>query len=446
MGSSQGVGNTDSGLKRSKSFHAEENSLFDNSHDNISTDDFEILKVVGDGYYGKVYAVKDKRSGAIYAMKAIKKDRVVQSKKSKLAQTERNIMQKLRHPFIMALHYAFQSKSKLYLVMDFLNGGDLFYHLSKERRFQEPRARFYAAELILALEHLHKHGFIYRDLKPENVLIDAEGHVRLTDFGLSREMAQDEEIAFSFVGTTDYLAPDIIRQQGYGKEVDWWSLGVLLYEMLTGIPPFYSKNRRTTYQMILNSQLTFPPFLSQQGRALLHALLSRNTTKRLGAGPEGADAIKSHPFFAEIDWPALEAKQVPVPFKPTISSELDLGNIDEKFTRCAPVESPVNSLTNQDGTHLEAHFEGYTYVPKGFLEERTRTIELSSSDDEPEVNRPTDFDDDDFALSQAVAGLSHNSDQSASTDSQSRSQPIPMSSAGQTKADDVAFQFGMSPL
>jgi serine/threonine protein kinase len=255
--------------------------------------------------------VKCKRNGKIFAMKTIRKDHVVKNNKVRHTLAERNIMQKIQHPFVMRLHYSFQTNGKLYMVMDYLNGGDIFYHLSVSRRFSEDRARFYAAEVLMALECLHEHSFIYRDLKPENVLTDADGHVRLTDFGLSKESYEEGQQMNTFVGTTEYLAPEVLKQKGYGKEVDWWSLGVLVFEMLTGCPPFYHKNRQMTFRMILSAELNVPDWLSPSAKALVRELLVREPTQRLGHGPRGAVDIKRHAFFAPCDFPALYRKVPP---------------------------------------------------------------------------------------------------------------------------------------
>jgi serine/threonine protein kinase len=252
--------------------------------DKVSLLDFEPLKVIGNGCFGKVMMVKFNKNGQIYAMKSIRKAHVVKNNKVRHTLAERNIMQKITHPFVMKLHYAFQNNGKLYMVMDYLNGGDIFYHLSISRRFPEERARFYAAEVLMALECLHEHGFIYRDLKPENVLTDSDGHIRLTDFGLSKEHFEEGQAMTTFVGTTEYLAPEVLKQKGYGKEVDWWSLGVLIFEMLTGCPPFYSKNRQMTFRMILSAELNIPEWISTPAKSMMKDLLVREPSQRLGHG------------------------------------------------------------------------------------------------------------------------------------------------------------------
>ena len=198
-------------------------ALFYTSAD-ISIDSFKILKVIGRGSFGKVFLVQKKDSLEYFAMKTLKKDVILRRNQKINTQAERIILEKIRHPFIVRLHYAFQTPEKLYFVIDFLNGGELFYHLRREQRFSEDRTRFYAAEILLALECLHKNGVIYRDLKPENVLLDSEGHVKLTDFGLSKIREKNDELTYTFCGTPEYLAPEIIKNEGYSKEVDFWAL------------------------------------------------------------------------------------------------------------------------------------------------------------------------------------------------------------------------------
>jgi len=309
------------------------------SSSRVGPDDFEPLKVLGDGCFGKVMLVRRKGTNDVFAMKSIHKDHVIKNKKVRHTKTERNVMTQLRHPFIMQLHFAFQSGGKLYLVMDYFSGGDMFFHLSRERRFSIPRARFYAAEIVLAIEALHAEGFIYRDLKPENVLLGADGHLCLTDFGLSKESVQDNELVHTFVGTTEYLAPEILRQRGYTKAVDWWSLGVLLYEMVVGSPPFYSKNRQLTFRLILSAELNFPEGMDAQCVHLIRALLTREPKKRLGSGSHGAADVRAHPFFESIDWASLMTKTLPPPFVPQTSS-LPL-NFDERYMKRTPVDRYV---------------------------------------------------------------------------------------------------------
>ncbi len=199
---------------------------------------FEIKKCIGEGSFGKVFLVKRKENNQVYAMKILNKDEFIDPKHKSNLMSERNIMSKIDYPFIVKLHQSFQTPWKLFFLMDFLNGGELFYHLKWEKRFTENKARFYAAEITLALSHLHKNGIVYRDLKPENVLLDISGHLWLTDFGLSKMGIMGNKKVFTFCGTPEYLAPEIIQGKGYTKAVDWWSLGLLLFEMLSGRHPF----------------------------------------------------------------------------------------------------------------------------------------------------------------------------------------------------------------
>jgi hypothetical protein len=230
----------------------------------INLEAFKIIKVIGKGSFGKVYLVRDKASGILYAMKVLKKDYIIRKNQVEHTKTERSVLGYARHPFIVGLNMAFQTADKLFFVLDYCAGGELFFHLGKVGRFPEERARYYAAQIVLALEYVHKLGVIYRDLKPENVLLDQIGNVRLTDFGLSKEGVSDHATgANSFCGTPEYIAPEVLLRQGHGRAVDWWSLGALLYEMISGLPPFYSRNRETMFEKIMKAELTFPPTVSE---------------------------------------------------------------------------------------------------------------------------------------------------------------------------------------
>ena len=257
---------------------------------------------------------------------------------------------------------AFQSKDKLYFVLDYCAGGELFFHLGKEGRFSENRARFYAAEIILAISYVHSLDIIYRDLKPENVLLDAQGHIRLTDFGLSKEgISNSSSGANSFCGTPEYLAPEILNRQGHGRAVDWWSLGALLYEMLTGLPPFYCQDRERLFEKIRKSELNYPPSLSRPAVSLLKGLLTKDPTRRLGSGPNDDQDIRRHEFFASINWEKLFHGEVAPPWRPKISGILDTSQFDKEFTNM-PIFSPAQRGHGFGSTPNETHFEGFTFT------------------------------------------------------------------------------------
>nr|XP_043886898.1 ribosomal protein S6 kinase alpha-2 isoform X2 [Solea senegalensis] len=321
---------------------------------------FQLLKVLGQGSYGKVFLVRKIRGadrGHLYAMKVLKKatlkvrDRV----RSKM---ERDILAEVNHPFIVKLHYAFQTEGKLYLILDFLRGGDLFTRLSKEVMFTEEDVKFYLAELALALDHLHSLGIIYRDLKPENILLDDEGHIKITDFGLSKEAIDHDKRAYSFCGTIEYMAPEVVNRRGHTQSADWWSFGVLMFEMLTGSLPFQGKDRKETMALILKAKLGMPQFLSPEVQSLLRALFKRNPANRLGAGPDGIEEIKRHRFFASIDWNKLYKKEVRPPFKPTVGRPEDTFHFDPEFTSRTPTDSP--GIPPSANTHQL--FRGFSFV------------------------------------------------------------------------------------
>uniref|UniRef100_UPI00398ECECA ribosomal protein S6 kinase alpha-3 isoform X4 n=1 Tax=Pristiophorus japonicus TaxID=55135 RepID=UPI00398ECECA len=303
---------------------------------------FELLKVLGQGSFGKVFLVRKTHgsdAGQLYAMKVLKKA-TLKVRDRVRTKMERDILVEVNHPFIVKLHYAFQTEGKLYLLLDFLRGGDLFTRLSKEVMFTEEDVKFYLAELALALDHLHSLGIIYRDLKPENILLDEEGHIKLTDFGLSKESIDHEKKAYSFCGTVEYMAPEVVNRRGHTQSADWWSFGVLMFEMLTGTLPFQGKDRKETMTMILKAKLGMPQFLSTDSQSLLRMLFKRNPGNRLGAGPDGVEEIKRHSFFSTIDWNKLCRREIQPPFKPAIGRPEDTFYFDPEFTAKTPKDSP----------------------------------------------------------------------------------------------------------
>ncbi|BES97218.1 ribosomal protein S6 kinase [Nesidiocoris tenuis] len=332
--------------------------------------DFELRKVLGKGGYGKVFQVRKttgKDSGTIFAMKVLKKASIVRNQKDTAhTKAERNILEAVKHPFIVDLKYAFQTGGKLYLILEYLSGGELFMHLEREGIFLEDTACFYLSEIILALEHLHRQGIIYRDLKPENILLDAHGHVKLTDFGLCKEHVEEGIMTHTFCGTIEYMAPEILTRSGHGKAVDWWSLGALMYDMLTGAPPFTAENRKRTIEKILRGKLILPPYLTPDARDLIRKLLKRQALQRLGSAPGDGDAIRNHMFFKHINWREVISRKLDPPFLPSLSSEDDVSQFDTKFTKQTPIDSPEDSTLSESANMV---FQGFTYVAPSVLEE-----------------------------------------------------------------------------
>ena len=292
--------------------------IVQNQPGKLSIDNFELLKLVGRGSFGKVMQVRKKDTNRIYAIKIIRKAKIISLSEVTHTLAERSILAQINNPFIVPLKFAFQSPEKLYFVLAFVNGGELFYHLSNEGRFDVSRSRLYIAEILCALECLHGFNVIYRDLKPENILLDYQGHIALCDFGLCKLEMKDEDRTNTFCGTPEYLAPELLLAQDYNKTVDWWTLGVLLYEMLTGLPPFYDKVVNDMYRKILHEPLHFPDedVVPPVARDLLTKLLNRNPAERLGAN--GSAEIKSHPFFDPIDWRKLLQRKYDPAFKPHV--------------------------------------------------------------------------------------------------------------------------------
>jgi serine/threonine protein kinase len=304
-----------------------------------------------------VFLAKEKKTGEISALKVLRKDFVVKRNQVEHTKTERSVLGYVNHPFIVGMKMAFQSKDKLYFVLDYCPGGELFYHLGRIGRFSEDRARFYAAEIVLAISYVHQLEIVYRDLKPENVLLDAQGHIRLTDFGLSKEgISSSSSGASSFCGTPEYLAPEIVDRLGHGRAVDWWSLGALLYEMLTGLPPFYCQDRERLFQKIRTESLRFPPSLSPSARSVLRGLLTRDPERRLGSGPTDAEEIKAHNFFSVIDWEQLATGSVVPPWKPPVHGMADTSQFDKEFTEM-PIFSPSSHQVRHSTRMVSlAHF------------------------------------------------------------------------------------------
>ncbi|KAL9418776.1 hypothetical protein AB3S75_036682 [Citrus x aurantiifolia] len=333
----------------------------------VGLEDFEVLKVVGQGAFAKVYQVRRIGTSEIYAMKVMRKDKIMEKNHAEYMKSERNILTKVDHPFIVQLRYSFQTKYRLYLVLDFVNGGHLFFQLYRQGLFREDLARIYTAEIVSAVSHLHANGIMHRDLKPENILLDADGHVMLTDFGLAKQFDENTR-SNSMCGTLEYMSPEIVLGKGHDKAADWWSVGILLFEMLTGQPPFTGGNRQKIQQKIIKDKIKLPAFLSSEAHSLLKGLLQKEASKRLGSGQGGSQEIKSHKWFKMINWKKLEARETRPSFLPEVAGKHCVANFEECWTNMPLLDSPVASPKFNENP-----FKGFTYVrpAASFLQRNT---------------------------------------------------------------------------
>ena len=333
----------------------------------ITIDDFQIVKVLGTGAFGKVSLVYNEELKRYFAMKSLKKEYIKKYQQTKHTKEERKIMEKIDYPFINKLYYAFQTKKSLFMITEFMAGGEMFHHLHECGHFDENRTRFYIAELVLAIDHLHKNNILYRDLKPENILLDEIGHIKLTDFGLSKIMNNiEKDKTYTVCGTPIYVAPEVLSGRGYNKLVDWWSLGVLLYEFLSGYSPFREMKNRIDLN-IYKRKLKQDPLISDTAFDLIKKLCQTNVEERLG---KNVKDIKNHKFFEDIDWVKLEKKQITPPFKPKIRYQGDVRNFDKMFT-----DMPINStLGNKDQTMntLSTKNSKNTYINFTYLGDKVK--------------------------------------------------------------------------
>uniref|UniRef100_A0A1Y9HE85 Protein kinase C n=1 Tax=Anopheles funestus TaxID=62324 RepID=A0A1Y9HE85_ANOFN len=334
----------------------------------VCLNDFNFIKVLGKGSFGKVMLAEKKGTDEVYAIKVLKKDVILQDDDVDCTMTEKRILAlAAKHPFLTALHSCFQTPDRLFFVMEYVNGGDLMFQIQRARKFDEPRAAFYAAEVTLALQFLHRNGVIYRDLKLDNILLDAEGHCKLADFGMCKEGITGDNLTSTFCGTPDYIAPEILQELDYGPSVDWWALGVLMYEMMAGQPPFEADNEDDLFEAILRDDVLYPVWLSREAVSILKGFMTKNAAKRLGC-TDGENQIRSHPFFKDMDWEALEQRKVRPPFRPRVRSARDALNFDTEFTKEDPVLTPVPNdiirCINQD------EFGGFSFTNPEFGPER----------------------------------------------------------------------------
>ncbi|NXR36089.1 AKT2 kinase, partial [Zosterops hypoxanthus] len=325
--------------------------------------DFDYLKLLGKGTFGKVILVREKASGRYYAMKILRKEVIIAKDEVAHTVTESRVLQNSRHPFLTALKYAFQTKDRLCFVMEYANGGELFFHLSRERVFPEDRARFYGAEIVSALEYLHSRDVVYRDIKLENLMLDKDGHIKITDFGLCKEGVTDGTPMKTFCGTPEYLAPEVLEDNDYGRAVDWWGLGVVMYEMLCGRLPFYNQDHERLFELILLEEIRYPRSLGPESRSLLAGLLKKDPKQRLGGGPGDAREVMEHRFFAGIDWQDVVQRKLVPPFRPQVTSEVDTRYFDEEFTAQSITITPPERYDHLDSLERDhrTHFPQFSY-------------------------------------------------------------------------------------
>jgi serine/threonine protein kinase len=322
-----------------------------------SLDDYLVLSPIGKGSFGTVQLVRSKLDRRLYAMKRMEKRLLQETDSVAQALTEKRVLFEVAHPFCVSAHATFQTPELIVMVLDYVPGGELFGRLKEEGKFGEGRARLYAAELALAIGHLHAHGFVYRDLKPENILVDRDGHLRITDFGLVKKVADAGATTSTFCGTPEYIAPEMLQQQPYTKAVDWWSYGVLFYEMLAGIPPFYDENTNRMYRRILSEEIKYPADFPPAARDFVGALCDRNPATRLGASERDVEEIKAHPFFAGVSWDMILRKQCTPEWVPHITSEHDTQFFDKEALEGAPTEAAAGTAVLAS---TQDQFKGFT--------------------------------------------------------------------------------------
>jgi len=332
----------------------------------VALKDFDIKSVIGRGSFGKVFLVQKKGDGKVYAMKSLRKDVIIDYDQIESTLLEKKILLEADHPFLVGMEYVFQTDQKIFFVMKFVRGGELFMHLRKARNFPEHRAKFYSMIVAIALGHLHSKKIIYRDLKPENILMDEDGYICLTDFGLAKILDQNE-LAHSFCGTPEYLAPEILEEKGHAFPVDWWALGILTYEMLVGFPPFYTgnSNNQKMYDLIKSKPVFFPDAkkhgisMSDQCKDFISKCLAKNPAERIGSQNDIKE-ILAHPWFSDIDYNKLVNKQIPTEFKPKLTGNvLDVSNFDKMFTSDEAKDSVIPISTQKKIQKQNDKFKGF---------------------------------------------------------------------------------------
>ena len=352
----------------------------------LNYNDFEPLKLLGTGTFGRVLLVRFKTNNQLYAMKILMKSHIKSTHQEEHTKAERDLMVQIDNPFLLNIKFAFQDETKLYIVSNFMQGGDMFYHLHFESKFSEKKAKFYLIEIILGLEYLHKNNMIYRDLKPENILMDSTGHIKLSDFGLSKILSDNDEKAFTMCGTPQYLAPEIMKEEGYDKNVDWWSLGCFFYEMITGFLPFYIPKDYLN-EKVYEQKVIFPSGINPLAIKFIKELLVVDPNNRLGNGVNGVENIKSHEYFKDVDWNKYYNKEIEPPFIPKLDSDEDLKYFDKMFT-----DEPVDSPVPQSRPRVYSTYKGFTYVNNSIkkdMDDKNKT----NSDENIEIKEDVAQDD-----------------------------------------------------
>jgi len=327
----------------------------------VGLDDFNFLAVLGKGNFGKVMLAEEKKSAQLYAIKVLKKEFIIDNDEVESTRSEKRVFltaARERHPFLLGLHSCFQTETRIYFVMEYVSGGDLMLHIQR-KQFSLRQAKFYASEVLLALEYFHQNGVIYRDLKLDNILLTLDGHVKVADYGLCKEQMWYGQTTSTFCGTPEFMAPEILLEQRYGRAVDWWAFGVLTYEMLLGQSPFRGDDEDEIFDAILEDEPLYPITMPRDAVSILQKLLTRVPQRRLGSGKEDAEEIKRQPFFKDVSWDDVLNKRIPPPYFPTINGSADTSNFDEEFTREQPTLTPVHGqLSSRD----QAEFNGFSWV------------------------------------------------------------------------------------
>ena len=305
---------------------------------------------LGTGTFGRVRLVKHLKTSKHHALKILKKSEILRLKQVDHIKSEVVILKMVSHPFIVNLLGHFQDERKLYMVLEYVHGGELFSHLRREGRFSDQTGRYYASQIVLAFAYLHGMQIVYRDLKPENLLIQTTGALKITDFGFAKQV---QEKTWTLCGTPEYLAPEIIQSKGHGKPVDWWALGVLIFEMLAGYPPFYDENPFGIYQKILAGKIEFPRQFDAKAKEVTKKLLTADRTKRLGCLRNGADDVKASKWFAKVDWNAVYNCTLPAPFIPEISSDGDTHHFEPYADSVEDLSVPLTGKERELFTDFE---------------------------------------------------------------------------------------------